>query len=57
MLRGMLNIFEFSDGKELVLRRIGLKAKHKLKKPAISAVNKRKRLEFAKRHEHWTKAD
>jgi hypothetical protein len=39
------------------LRSKGLEAKHTLKKPATSAVNKRKRLEFAKRHEQWTTAD
>ena len=40
-----------------VLKNVGLKARRKLKKPAISAVNRRKRLKFGKRHEHWTTAD
>ena len=40
-----------------VLKSKGLRARHKVKKPAISLRNRKKRLEFAKVHEHWTLAD
>lgn len=36
------------------LKSYGLQAKHKVKKPAISVKNQKKRLEFAKKHQHWT---
>ena len=40
-----------------VVKSCGLKAAHKLKKPAISSVNRKKGLDFAKFHEHWTMDD
>jgi transposase len=39
------------------LKELGLIAKHKIKKPAISRANRTKRLEFAKKHQHWTVED
>lgn len=40
-----------------VLKSKGLKAKHKVKKPAISVTNQKKRLQFAKKYQHWTVHD
>jgi len=40
-----------------VLKQKGFKAKFKTKKPAISAKNKRKRLEFANKYKYWTTND
>jgi len=46
-----------SERPQNVLKASGLQAKHKVKKPAISAKNQKKRLEFAKKHQHWTVED
>jgi len=40
-----------------VLKTNGLQAKHKVKKPAISVRNQKKRLMFAKKYQHWTVKD
>lgn len=40
-----------------VLKEGGFKAKHKVKKPAISKKNQKKRLEFARKHKDWTYGD
>ncbi len=39
------------------LENVGSMAKHKVKKLAISMVNRKNRSEFAERHENWTAAD
>jgi transposase len=39
------------------LKEKGMHAKHKVKKPAISTNNHKKRLEFARRHQNWTVED
>ena len=40
-----------------VLKTQRLKALHKVKTPAISSTNRKKRLDFARRHQRWTLAD
>src|SRR5271169_2145148 len=40
-----------------ILRESGMHSVEKQKKPALSAKNVRSRLEFARRHQHWTVED
>ena len=40
-----------------VLKTNGLQVKHKVKKPAISVRNQKKRLMFAKKYQRWTVKD
>lgn len=39
------------------LRRIGYGSRRPVRKPLLSALNKRRRLQFAKEHKHWTVDD
>ena len=52
-----INLIVYSQTIRNVLKSCGLKAAHKLKKPAISSINRKKRLDFAEFHEHWTMND
>nr|CCA18549.1 transposase putative [Albugo laibachii Nc14] len=54
MLRHDFNIDVSAQTVRNVLKVAGLQAKHKIKKPSISTKNQKKRLEFAKMHQHWT---
>nr|CCA22050.1 AlNc14C142G7277 [Albugo laibachii Nc14] len=53
MLRHDFNIDVSAQTVRNVLKVAGLQAKHKIKKPSISAKIQKKRLEFAKTHQHW----
>lgn len=57
MLQQDLDIHVSAQTIRNVLKASGLKAKHKVKKPAISMKNQKKRLDFAKKHQNWTVND
>lgn len=54
MLKQDFNINVSAQTVRNVLQENGLEAKHKVKKPAISLKNQKKRFEFAKKHQNWT---
>ena len=56
----LANFYGINCGKTTVLRGLkkkNIRAQRKIKKPLISKVNRKKRVEFARKYRHWTVED